>query len=303
MFFNEIYGAYYNAVSKILAKAVEKPVTPKDIRKIVEESAFGESSINIENSLLSEKWQLITKNGDTPLKNKPSLPLTTLEKRWLKAISLDPRVKLFGEDFSDLRDVEPLFTPDDICVFDKYADGDPYEDEKYINNFRLMLDAINRQYPVKLTTKNNKGEEKYIVFLPQYMEYSEKDDKFRVVGSGGRWATVVNMGRIIWCHPYVKPYTPNTNTKMVRDKETVVFQLTDERNALERALMHFAHFEKQAEKLTDNQYRITVTYDKDDETELLIRVLSFGPMIKVTSPDSFINLIKERLIKQKSCGQ
>lgn len=303
MFFNEIFGAYYNAVSKILAKAVEKTVTPKDIRKIVEESAFGESSINIENSLSGEKWQLVTKNGDTPLENKPSLPLTTLEKRWLKAISLDPRVKLFDEDFSDLRDVEPLFTPDDICVFDKYADGDPYEDEKYINNFRLMLDAINRQYPVKLTTKNNKGEEKYIVFLPQYMEYSEKDDKFRVVGSGGRWATVVNMGRIIWCHPYVKPYTPNTNTKMVRDKETVVFQLTDERNALERALMHFAHFEKQAEKLTDNQYRITVTYDKDDETELLIRVLSFGPMIKVTSPDSFINLIKERLIKQKSCGQ
>ena len=303
MFFNEIYGAYYNAVSKILAKAVEKTVIPKDIRKIVEESAFGESSINIEISLLSEKWQLITKNGDTPLENKPSLPLTTLEKRWLKAISLDPRVKLFDEDFSDLRDVEPLFTPDDICVFDKYADGDPYEDEKYINNFRLMLDAINRQYPVKLTTKNNKGEEKYIVFLPQYMEYSEKDDKFRVVGSGGRWATVVNMGRIIWCHPYVKPYTPNTNTKMVRDKETVVFQLTDERNALERALMHFAHFEKQAEKLADNRYKITVTYDKDDETELLIRVLSFGPMIKVTSPDSFINLIKERLIKQKSCGQ
>lgn len=301
MFFNEIYGAYYNAVSKILAKAVEKPVTPKDIRKIVEESAFGESSINIENSLFNEKWQLVTKNGDTPLENKPSLPLTTLEKRWLKAISLDRRVKLFGEDFSDLRDVEPLFTPDDICVFDKYADGDPYEDEKYINNFRLMLDAINRQYPVKLTTKNNKGEEKYIVFLPQYMEYSEKDDKFRVVGSGGRWATVVNMGRIIWCHPYVKPYTPNTNTKMDRDKETVVFQLTDERNALERALMHFAHFEKQAEKLADNRYKITVTYDKDDETELLIRVLSFGPMIKVTSPASFINLIKERLIKQKSC--
>ena len=303
MFFNEIYGAYYNAVSKILAKAVEKTVIPKDIRKIVEESAFGESSINIENSLFNEKWQLVTKNGDTPLENKPSLPLTTLEKRWLKAISLDPRVKLFDEDFSDLRDVEPLFTPDDICVFDKYADGDPYEDEKYINNFRLMLDAINRQYPVKLTTKNNKGEEKYIVFLPQYMEYSEKDDKFRVVGSGGRWATVVNMGRIIWCHPYVKPYTPNTTTKMVRDKETVIFQLTDERNALERALMHFAHFEKQAEKLVDNRYKITVTYDKDDETELLIRVLSFGPMIKVTSPDSFINLIKERLIKQKSCGQ
>ena len=302
MFFNEIYGAYYNAVSKILAAAVDNTVSRKTVRQIVQECAFGESSINIENSLFSEKWQLITEDGTTPLKNKPSLPLTALEKRWLKAISLDPRIKLFGEDFSDLRDVEPLFTSDDICVFDKYSDGDPYEDWQYIKNFRLILDAINRQYPVKLTTLNNKGEEKYIVFLPQYMEYSEKDDKFRVVGSGGRWATVVNMGRIIWCHPYTKPYTPNTNTKMDRDKETVVFRLTDERNALERALMHFAHFEKQAEKLADNQYRITVTYDKDDETELLIRVLSFGPMIKVTSPDSFINLIKERLVKQKSCG-
>lgn len=302
MFFNEIYGAYYNAVSKILAAAVDNTVSRKTVRQIVQECAFGESSINIENSLFSEKWQLITEDGTTPLKNKLSLPLTALEKRWLKAISLDLRIKLFGEDFSDFRDVEPLFTPDDICVFDKYADGDPYEDERYIKNFRLMLDAINRQYPVKLTTLNNKGEEKYIVFLPQYMEYSEKDDKFRVVGSGGRWATVVNMGRIIWCHPYTKPYTPNTNTKMNRDKETVVFQLTDERNALERALMHFAHFEKQAEKLADNRYKITVAYDKDDETELLIRVLSFGPMIKVTSPDSFINLIKERLVKQKSCG-
>ncbi len=303
MFFNEIYGAYYNAVSKILAKAVEKPVFPKDIRKIVEESAFGESSINIENSLFNEKWQFLKADGTTPLEHKPSMPMTLLEKRWLKAISLDPRVKLFGEDFSYLDDVEPLFTPDDICIFDKYADGDPYEDEWYIKNFRLMLDAIKKQYPVKLTTINNQGNEKYIVFLPQYMEYSEKDDKFRVVGTGGRWATVVNMGRVIWCHPYTKPYTTNTNTKMDRDKETVVFHLIDERNALERALMHFAHFEKQAERLADNQYRIKVTYDKDDETELLIRVLSFGPMIKVTSPDSFINLIKERLIKQKSCGQ
>lgn len=302
MFFNEIYGAYYNAVSKILSAAVGSPVSRKTVRQIVEECAFGESSINIENSLFGEKWQLITEDGTTPLKNKPSVPLTTLEKRWLKAISLNPRIKLFGEDFSDLRDVEPLFTPDDICVFDKYADGDPYEDQQYIKNFRLILDAINRQYPVKLTTLNNKGEEKYIVFLPQYMEYSEKDDKFRVVGSGGRWATVVNLGRVKWCHPYTKPYTPNADTKMDRDKNTVVFRLIDERNALERALMHFAHFEKQAEKLAGNQYRITVTYDKDDETELLIRILSFGPMIKVTSPDSFINLIKERLIKQKSCG-
>ena len=41
------------------------------------------------------------------------------------------------------------------------------------------------------------------------------------------------------------------------------------------------------------------TYDADDETEILIRVLSFGPMLRVTSPERFIKLIRERLRRQK----
>lgn len=86
------------------------------------------------------------------------------------------------------------------------------------------------------------------------------------------------------------------------EKRTMGFELIDERNALERVLMHFAHFEKQVEKAGENRYLVRVTYDKDDETEMLIRILSFGPMLKVTGPDSFVALIKERLLKQKSCG-
>ena len=66
-------------------------------------------------------------------------------------------------------------------------------------------------------------------------------------------------------------------------------------------LLHFAHFKKQAEKLDDERYRITVSYDKDDEMEIVIRILSFGPMIRVTAPQHFIELIKKRLINQKSC--
>ncbi len=33
---------------------------------------------------------------------------------------------------------------------------------------------------------------------------------------------------------------------------------------------------------------------------MVIRILSFGPMFKVVQPDHFVNLIKERLRKQKS---
>lgn len=72
---------------------------------------------------------------------------------------------------------------------------------------------------------------------------------------------------------------------------------------MERVLLHFAHFEKKAEKADGDKYLITVYYDKEDETEIVIRFLSFGPMIKAVAPDHFIKLIKERLIRQKSCGQ
>ena len=302
MFFSELYGAYYTAVAKIIRKAIESPLNMNDIRGIIEETAFSESAMNIEAALRDEKWQLITKDGNTPIVNVPTLPLTNLEKRWMKAISLDPRVKLFTEDFTDLEDVDPLFTAEDVYVFDKYADGDPFEDEQYKQNFKRILDAIQKKYPLKIKSRTRAGRELYVVLMPEYLEYSEKDDKFRLIGSGRKYGDTINLARIISCEPYTKEYVLNPHTRMKGKQQTVEFELVDERNALERVLMHFAHFEKQAEKIEDNRYLVKVTYDKDDETEMIIRILSFGPMIKVVGPDRFLNLIKERLLKQKSCG-
>lgn len=301
MFFSELYSAYYTAVAKIIRKAIESPINAQEMRNIIVENAFGESVLSIVDSLVNEKWQLITKEGKTPIVNNPTMPLTKLEKSWLKAISLDPRVKLFTEDFSDLEDVEPLFVPEDIYIFDKYADGDPFEDEQYKQNFKLILDAIQKKYPLKIKNKTRTGRELYNVFMPKYLEYSEKDDKFRLIGSGRKHKDTINLARIVSCEPYTKEYIPNPYTRMKGKKSTVEFELVDQRNALERVLMHFAHFEKQAEKIVDDRYLVKITYEKDDETEILIRILSFGPMIKVVGPDSFIHLIKERLLKQKSC--
>jgi predicted DNA-binding transcriptional regulator YafY len=75
-------------------------------------------------------------------------------------------------------------------------------------------------------------------------------------------------------------------------------ELTEQRNAVERAMLHFSHLEKETVRLDGEKYQITLGYDREDETELLIRVLSFGPMLKVISPDSFIEKLKERLQKQ-----
>ena len=295
-------STYYNTVARILTAAADHPLRKEELRAIIEKHAFGESMLNIEPAITEERWPLLCADGSPVLEHAPSLPLTLLEKRWLKAIWQDPRIRLFTDETDCFPEVEPLFSPDDVLIFDKYSDGDPYTDEGYIRNFRLVMDAIRSRYPLSIDTANRRGAVTHVVLMPEYMEYSEKDDKFRLVGSGCRYGGVVNLGRIVRVKPYSKPFGPEPERGPQRGRSTVQFELIDSRNALERVLMHFAHFEKQAEKLGDERYRVTVTYDSDDETELVIRLLSFGPMVKVTAPQHFVELIKERLIRQKSCG-
>ncbi len=301
MVFSELYSAYYNTVAKIITEAIKHPLSDNELQTIIEKHAFSESMLNIIPAFKEERWQLLKPDGKTTIKNVPTMPLTTLQKRWLKAIFMDKRIKLFTDKTLDFTDVEPLFKPEDIIVFDKYADGDPFSDEVYIKNFRLTLDAIKKRYPLDIETTSRNGEAVHIILMPEYLEYSEKDDKFRLTGSGEKFGSTVNLSRIISVKTYNESFDAEHAKKTPLRERTVIFELVDKRNALERVLLHFAHFKKQAEKLDDERYRITVSYDKDDEMEIVIRILSFGPMIRVTAPQHFIELIKKRLINQKSC--
>ena len=303
MIFSELYSAYYNTVAAVLKAACDHPLQKGEVRRIVDQKAFGESVLNIEPALTEQRWQLLRPDGTTPIQHPPTMPLTLLEKRWLKAISLDPRIRLFADSFPEMPDVEPLFTPADVCVFDRYQDGDPYEDETYIRHFRMILDAIRNKTPLGIDCENRKGHVIHAILMPEYLEYSEKDDKFRLFGSGCRYAGIINLARIIRCYPSPRPVAAHSEIPIQPKNRTVEIEVTDERNALERVMMHFAHFEKEAERLEENRYRLIITYAQKDETEMVIRMLSFGPMVKITSPPAFTDLIKERLIRQKNCGQ
>ena len=302
MIFSELYGAYYNTVAAILKEAVRTPISAQTLRRLIAENAFGESLLNVEPALTQSRWQLLRADGTTTLEHAPTMPLTLLQRRWLKAISLDPRIRLFPVELPVEPDVEPLFTSADYYIFDKYTDGDPFEDEAYIRRFRVILEAIRDQTPLQINTINRNGGITYVILTPKYLEYSEKDDKFRLFGNGNRYGRVVNLGRIVSCKPYRKPFDEKPDDGYFRQMREVTFDLVDERNALERALLHFAHFEKEAAETGENRYRVTVRYEKSDETELVIRVLSFGPMLRVVGPAHFEALIKERLLKQKACG-
>ena len=58
--------------------------------------------------------------------------------------------------------------------------------------------------------------------------------------------------------------------------------------------------ETETEYLKDkNLYRVSVLYDEADEKDVVIRVLSFGPYVKVVEPEYFVGLIRDRLQKQE----
>lgn len=299
MLFHEIYGCYYNAVAEILHQAVNGELTEKGMQKIVTEKAFSESFLTVVPSLKDEKWQLLKKDLSTPIKNEPSMPLTDLQKRWLKAISLDPRVKLFDADFSFLDGAEPLFTPDDYSVFDKYNDGDDFESNAYIKNFKVIFKAIKNRERLKVRYHGSKGTFRVIECDPYMLEYSEKDDKFRVHIRSQYGASIINLSGIERC-TFVGKLKEEIKASAVNNEKCFVMELLDHRNALERVMLHFAHFKKEAEKISDERYRIKIFYDSSDETELVIRVLSFGPFVEVTEPQNFRNLIIDRLKRQKN---
>ena len=306
MLFSEIYSAYYNTVASIISCSQQGKLDSDLLFKIVKESAFPESFMTIGSALETGKWPLVKKDYSTNIQNIPTMPLSILQKRWLKALCNDKRIRLFVSDEvlerlkNQLQDVEALFNENDYYLYDKYSDGDPYDDPDYIKNFRTVLEAIHQKKTISVEYTVRFGQQKRFICAPCKIEYSEKDDKFRIISKVKNRHSILNIARINSCE-----LTDNSKVDDISEEDLpdnrrtcVTLEIYDERKAMERVMLAFAHFEKSAVQVSDEVYRLTLNYDSFDEIELVVRVLSFGPMVKVLEPESFRNLIQERISKQ-----
>ncbi len=297
MLFSEIYGSYFSAVARILERAVEGTLDGKALYAVVRETAFGESLLTIPAAIAEERWPLLDRDYGTPIRHSPTMPLTTLQKQWMKALLQDPRIRLFSPSEEGLEDVEPLYDLDSFVYFDRYTDGDPYEDGAYIAHFRAILQAMKERRKIRVRYLGSRNTRRDYTCVPCRLEYSAKDDKFRLITAGREHTLTMNVARISSV-TLLEPYTEAGYRPAVYREKSLVMELTDVRNALERVMLHFSDLEKETEKLDSRHYRITVWYKQDDETEILIRILSFGPMLKVLAPDTMVEQIRQRLGRQ-----
>lgn len=316
--FSEIYGCYYKVVEEIIKNS---PVTEDEIRKIVKQCGYEETCFHF--FPLLNKLPFLEKKGDkyystleiSEQKKNFSFPLTNIEKSWLKSIVQDERFPLFvnGKTYENivkkLSDIEPLYDEKMFRYYDQYADGDEYKNKYYIKNFRILSDATDKKIPVKIiyqSTKKNKISVGH--YIPIKLEYSQKDDKFRVytikISDGKRLDSVcLNIGRIIEVKPSNKTYKGKIDVeldmKIFERLEHAEIEIYNERNAIERFMIEFSTYEKSSELDEENNIcRTKIYYHKKDETEILIKLLSFGPTLKVISPDRFVELIKYRIDRQ-----
>ena len=64
-------------------------------------------------------------------------------------------------------------------------------------------------------------------------------------------------------------------------------------------MLRFAHYEKQTVYEPEtNTWLCSIYYDPADETELLIELLSFGPVIRILGPESFLTEVRKRMRRQ-----
>ncbi|MBP9956938.1 MAG: WYL domain-containing protein [Synergistaceae bacterium] len=299
MIFSEVYSAYFNAMAMAISEAQKQALTPEKLLQIISEKAFSESALAILPAIKNEEWLVMNKDLRTPIKHRPQMPLTILQKRWLKSLLTDPRMALFDVDITGLEDVEALFSHRDFVYFDKYNDGDPFHDERYTINFKKILAALKEKRRIRIKYRSRRNAQIDAHYIPMKLEYSSKDDKFRLKTVDDQYVVYINIARIIECQLF-ETYDECELLLPKRKEYALTFLLKDERNALDRIMCHFSDCRKETRHLGNDRYQVELWYESRDETEILIRILSFGPMIKVIAPGSFVALIKERLTMQNA---
>lgn len=313
--FSEVYGLYYALTAKLLREA---PVSRARMEEMVKEGGFGETSLELLPPLLDGTWPLLRERDglyDSRLLHSPTVPLTMLERRWLAAVARDPRMALFVSPERShwllhmLGHPDPLYISEHVHYYDQALDGDDYASLRLRKIFRLLLDATRAQRVVRVHYHSPRRGLRVQHVLPLKLEYSMRDDKFRLLcihpadRGSGRYR-LLNLQRMEGVYVLEDREAPPGSIHEWRLNrrcdEPITVVATTARNTLERFMMEFSFCEK--ESVYDDEHQvchISIWYRREDETEMVIRLLGFGPTIRVTGPERVVREIRRRVQRQR----
>lgn len=294
-------------------------ISQKNINECISEMGYEESLLFLVPKITSGEWDLFKREDDlyiSKISKDFFVPLTSLQKSYIKTILSDERILLFLDEneIKDLNillgDVPLLWNSDDFYYYDSFANKDDFLNPKYKQNFRTLIYAMEHRQYVDIEYESRNNHRVHHHYLPCRLEYSIKNGKFRLLASGiknnnkykNAGIEIMNLERMqnVALLPKSAEEIPDINS-IIRSsyyREPVRIRIHNYRNALERTMLQFANYEKNTTRIDDNTYECLIYYNLKTETELLIEILSFGPTIEVLGSERFLRLLRERLLRQ-----
>ena len=186
---------------------------------------------------------------------------------------------------------------------------------KQINFLNILQDSMEKQVKIKVTFKNRNGQTRAIICAPVKIEYSRKDDTFRVwhIDENRKWISKINLPRILKIEQlFDQKYCLGTEQELLNKiYEDTIKKVKFEfykggRNLPDRILTEFSAWKKTCTyDITTKKYTITLFYSQQDEKEILIRLMGYGPYIKVLKQkeNQLLEELKRRIAKQRDIIQ
>lgn len=319
--FKNYYSRYTHIFHKLIEASTSSSIDKHFITKYVSLHGFLETPLILTPKILDpnqkDSFPLLKKLPDSKkynsiLKNRPSSFLTNLEMKWLKNILTDSKINLFlssktqSKLNNELKNIDSLFPSEHFERLDTALDSDSVENEVYQKHFWKIKEGIlNKEV---LYIEYQSGNDKSLVgfFAPLRIEYSLRDDKFRLkclkISSGGKTTFHrLNLARIT----YIKNTDENFNESYfkrlnkTKNSNPLEIEIHNFRNGFERTFIQLSQYKKSSWYDEENNVcHMSIDYDPVDEMDLLITMLSFGPIIKVKSPEKFKSMYISRIKQQ-----
>lgn len=260
------------------------------------------------------------------------LPLTKIEVRWLMTVMDDSLATIFLSPrqikaIKGALEMAPFKVKklpfNAINYFDRYKreqyfrkdtnseSSDDQINKKELSCLRTLYHAIGFGNKVKVVFKNWAGKKCYVTCAPVWIEYSRRDDVFRFsyIHRSMEAIRTINVPRII---SVTELQEKNYDLKSHREQFEKILKATmteikvefyqGTRNLPDRILTEFSLWKKKCVyDVASRRFTMTLHYSTLDEKEIMIRLLSYGPYIRIVADDDnyVLTELKRRIVKQR----
>lgn len=314
---NSIHSRYYKIITMLLELLQVRDISLEDVKVAISSLGFDETEPYLLPRLIDcnckDNYKLFINESNkihSRLKDPTYVKLSNIEYQWLKTASKDSRFRLFFRDDTYYKILHLLDEKEDLIndfIFenlDEYGNVDNFTDNTYITNFNTILYAIRDKKVLNISYINRRNKTTIGTYLPISLIYSMKENKFSLrayrtsAKSNKKCILSLNGIKSIEVMDIDVPQVGNISF-ITHKRKHVDIIISNNRNGFDRVFYQLATYERETEydEITGNCH-MKLFYNSDYETELLITLISFGPIIKVIGPDKFLSQFRKRLQDQ-----